>query len=133
MKCYYENSHSFIAERIESMDADTSSPLERDIVQTKLSIKSVINVSIEFRSFMSPDLLDICFWNNVKPFLFKAIQNYDGPIDELKKLNELGRVQISRLRELIDDLETFVHEQTDDVLKTQLKNSFQSEKEQLQR
>ncbi|XKL63478.1 hypothetical protein PGB90_005842 [Kerria lacca] len=77
--------------------------LERDILNTNLSLKSLIN----------------------------DIKNYRGSIEELQKLNEFGRIKISKLRQLIEGLQIYAHEQTDELLKNELLTLVENEQEQL--
>lgn len=60
------------------------------------------------------------------------IKNFKGSAENLKKLNELGRVKIYALRDLIDRLETYAPEQSEEMMK-KLCDVVRSEKDQLQR
>lgn len=116
------------------MENITPAPLEQNIVNTKLAIKLLINVST-LRCFSVSWILVrkfVLLANNTFYFVLQDIKNFNGSAENLKKLNELGRVKIYTLRELIDRLETYSREQPDDAMH-KLSEIVKSEKDQLQR
>ncbi|XP_065225503.1 vesicle transport protein SEC20 [Planococcus citri] len=78
--------------------------LKQNLVNTHLAVKSLIN----------------------------DIKTYDGSVEELKKLNEIGRLKLSNLRKYIDDLETYAKEQTNQSMKNEIMQHVSLQKEQLQ-
>lgn len=85
------------------MESNVLTPLEQNIITTKSAVQLLIS----------------------------DIKNFKGSAENLKKLNELGRVKIYALRDLIDRLETYAPEQSEEMMK-KLCDVVRSEKDQLQ-
>lgn len=65
--------------------------------------------------------------------IFQDLRKYEGSMKDLKKLYEFGRSKIIKLRELIDDLQTYASEQTEEPSKKRYLNVVRNEKDQLNR
>ncbi len=105
--------------------------LEQNIVNTNLAVKSLINVSIRYQLHETGMLRTVLSPHSI--LLFQDIKQYNGSMEDLKKLYDFGRTKTSNWRELIDELETKAREETDEATKHKLFQVVKTEKDQLYR